>query len=973
MKARTEEFKQAISTFGRQIDSKITYTLNNETIVLTKEDLYSVTPTFQSNILKSAMKQLDIDSNVSIPIGTILRYEFGLKVNGEYEYINYGNYIVKNVEKQEDTRNYKITCYDKMLLSMKDYVKLPITYPITIKNYISALCEYLGITFANRNDNFVNSDKIIPSELYLDSSGNSLGYTFRDIFDELAQVTASTICINKDDALEVRYITDINDMIDEEYFKNVNVRFGEKYGPINSIVLSRSAESDNVYLRDEESVAKNGLCELKIIDNQIMNFNNRDDFLPEMLGKLNGLEYYLNDFSSTGICYYDMCDRYNVKIEDNIYSCVMFNDEILVTQGLEENIYTELPIETQTDYTKADKTDRRINQTYLIVDKQNQKIESVITQTDKQNEKIAKVTQTVEELNSKISDIADITTSNEDNDALVEFEGINQSEPIRVVIRPIGENISYLYPSDNLYPSDDLFLKVRTLRFKNTKTSEIFDYELPADLLYYDSEHYDEFILDYDGQSCVVNKRVGYNADGTTYVLEDEKTLEFEYPRISLTDGDYKVSVLGYDTAYLFVRLMAQNIYTTQFATRAELSSEISQTSQEINLSVDKKLESYSTTTEMNSAIQITASGINQTVSQKVGKNEVISTINQSAEAVTINANKVNISGVINAINNNTTTTIDGDKISTGSITANQIAANTINASKVASDVITTSNFSAQKINADNITSGTINADKINGGTITASAINLGGGTFTANTSGTISAVSGSIGGFTIDGTSGLAGSYGTIRPNGNLLLYPNYGSARYVLSSAMTFNAQTGVIIASNCNGNMAAPSANIDLKACSGASVYLGCMETADGINERSSVTCRNGELRLKSAGAIYANGVAIGGSSSKATKENITDLTQEQKDEVYELIKNIPLKQYDYKEQYGKPFNYGFLIEDIENTKLNDLLHITQSDINKDIKAYCSEDLTRLNLIMIKELMNKVETLETKIKELESDNNG
>lgn len=746
MKSRTEEFKQVISSFGRQIDSKISYEKDNQNVVLTKDDLYSVTPTFQSNILKSAMKQLDFDCKFKIPIGTIINYEFGVKVNGQYEYISFGNYIVEKIEKQEDTKTYKHICYDNMLFSMKDYVKLPITYPITIKNYISALCEYLGITFANRNDNFVNSDKIIPSELYLDSSGNSLGYTFRDVFDELAQVTASTICINKDNALEVRYITDTNDMIDEEYFKNVNVRFGEKYGPINSIVLSRSAESDNVYLRDEESVAKNGLCELKIIDNQIMNFNNRDDFLPEILGKLNGLEYYLNDFSSTGICYYDICDRYSVKIDDNIYSCVMFNDEILVTQGLEENIYTELPIETQTDYTKADKTDRRINQTYLMVDKQNQKIESVITQTDKQNEKIAKVTQTVEELNSKISDIADITTSNEDNDALVEFEGINQSEPIRVVIRPIGENISYLYPSDNLYPSDDLFLKVRTLRFENTKTSEIFDYELPADLLYYDSEHYDEFILDYDGQSCVVNKRVGYNDDGTTYVLEDEKTLEFEYPRINLTDGDYKVYVLGYDTAYLFVRLMAQNIYTTQFATRAELSSEISQTSQEINLSVDKKLESYSTTTEMNSAIQITASGINQTVSQKVGKNEVISTINQSAEAVTINANKVNISGVITAINNNKTTTIDGDKITTGSITANQVSsdvittksfsAQNINANKITSGtistdrleskVITTDNFSAQKINADNITAGTLTGRAISGGTVNGATITGG-------------------------------------------------------------------------------------------------------------------------------------------------------------------------------------------------------------------------------------------------------
>ena len=637
MKVHTTAFKEQIKEMGRELDSIITF---GDT-VLGAEELNAVTPSFQGAILKSVMKQLDIDSNVEIPVGTELNYKFGVKVNEEYEYLDFGNYIVKDVEKQEDTMSYKITCYDKMMFTMQDYVKMPITYPITIRDYINSLCLFLGISFANNGTSFVNFNKKIDHELYLDASGNSIGYTFRDVFDELAQVTASTICINDNDQLEIRYIKDTYDTIDEEFLKNVNVNFGEKYGKINSIVLSRSGESDNIYLRDETSVEENGLCELKIVDNQIMNWNDRSDNLPEILNKLNGLEYYLNDFASTGITYYDLCDRYNVVVGEQTYSCVMFNDEILVTQGLEENVFTEMPEETKTDYTKADKTDRKINQTYLIVDKQNQQIESVISQTDEQNQKIAQVTQTVEELNSKISDIADITISGEDNDAQVELNNINQSEPIRIVVRPIGESISYLYPHNNLFPSDNLFSKNRKIRFTNKSTEETFDYELPDNLLYYNSENYDEFILDYDGQSCVINKKVGYNTDGTTYVLDTPTTLEFEYSRILLTDGDYTISVLGYENAYLFARLMAQNIYTTQFATKAELNSEISQTSQEINLSVDKKLESYSTTTEMNSAIQITANGINQTVSQKIGKDEVVSSINQSAEQITLTGNRL--------------------------------------------------------------------------------------------------------------------------------------------------------------------------------------------------------------------------------------------------------------------------------------------------------------------------------------------
>ena len=208
MKAHTSSFKEQIKLIGKEIDSKITA----GEIVLGKNDLNAVTPSYQGSILKSVMKQLDIDSNVEIPIGTILKYEFGLKVNGEYEYINYGNYVVYSIEKQEDTNSYKMVCYDKLLYSMLDYVKLPITYPISVRDYINAISTALGLKFANKSGTFANYNKQIQADLY-----DGLGYTFRDILDELAQVTASTICLNNNDELEIRYITETGDTIDEEY------------------------------------------------------------------------------------------------------------------------------------------------------------------------------------------------------------------------------------------------------------------------------------------------------------------------------------------------------------------------------------------------------------------------------------------------------------------------------------------------------------------------------------------------------------------------------------------------------------------------------------------------------------------------------------------------------------------------------------------------------------------------------------
>lgn len=386
MKTISYDYKDAIKTMGREIDVKITYTLNNETIELGGEMLNSITPHYEGGILKSVMKQLDIDSNQDIPIGTILNAQFGVFTGSQYEYISFGNFIVYSSEKQEDLKSYKIVCYDKMLYAMKDYESFA-TYPISVRNYINALCTHLNLTFANISDNFVNYDREIPSELFLDANGGSLNYTFRDVLDQLSQITASTICINDDDELKIRYINDTEDTIDGEFLKDINVNFGEKYGPINTITFKRSADADAISRSIPSNLSDDLKNEIAISDNQFLNDDNRGDYIDAILNQLYGLEYYLNDYVSTGITYYDLCDRYSIEIEDEegqitTYSCIMFNDEIQITQGLVENVHTDRPSESETDYNTTTKDDRVQNRTTLIVDKVNGQISSVVSKVD---------------------------------------------------------------------------------------------------------------------------------------------------------------------------------------------------------------------------------------------------------------------------------------------------------------------------------------------------------------------------------------------------------------------------------------------------------------------------------------------------------------------------------------------------------------------------------------------------------------
>lgn len=572
MKTHTSQFKEDIVTIGRQLDSKITYELNGVTQTLVSEDLNSVTPTFQGAILKSVMKELDIDSNVDIPIGTEINYKFGVKLEGNFEYLDYGNYIVYSSEKQEDTSSYKIVCYDKLLYSMKQNEDLGITYPLSVRDYINALCTKLGLKFKNKDDEFANYNRMLDKELYV-----GLEYTYRDILDELAQVTASTICLDKNDKVEIRYISNTAvDTIDENFLKDINVNFGEKFGPINSIVLSRSAESDNVYLQDEESIEQSGLCEIKIKDNQIMNWNDRSDYLPDILKKLDGLEYYLNDFSSTGIAYLDLCDRYNIRVFDNTYSCIMFNDELLVTQGLEENIHTDMPEETQTDYTKADKTDRKINNISIIVDKQQQQIDLLA-------EKIQEVSNTIKGSGS-------ITLTN------------CSKNPLYKLI--ITGDDSLLFPSSNIFPSSTTYLK-DSLLYLNMGESNEKKYDLKIPSLRTLGNVKDEYIMQNNRAKLI--KRIGINEDLGKYVLDTPIEIDLGDIVIELDDGNNTLTMPSFPTSSYEATYLLKNDYTDQFATKVEVTNDIKVASDQIL--IESKSQILDNGDELIASINTTSTG----------------------------------------------------------------------------------------------------------------------------------------------------------------------------------------------------------------------------------------------------------------------------------------------------------------------------------------------------------------------------
>ena len=475
---------------------------------------------------------------------------------------------------------------------MKDYEDLGVTYPITIRAYLKALCTKIGLDFDDTKT-FPNYDKELTKELYLDSNGESIGYVYRDVLTEIAQATGSTICIDDSTiggkTLTLRYVYDTEDTIDERFFKDTGVSFGEKFGPINSLVLSRSADSDITNpVEDAQSIAENGICQIKIKDNQIMNWENRETYMQAIFNAINGIEYYINDCSSTGIIYYDLLDKYSVSIGNNTYPCIMFNNEIIIDQGLEERFYADEMEEYVSEITKSKVNTNKVDRISLTVNKQEGIIQSLVDKT-------------VYVSDTKTG-VGSITLENAYEGQLYKLSIKGQMN----LLFPQSEEGLYGYPlvpSDNLvpsdtltpsspvshgnkilYPSNELFSKSSALLIDDTEYALDFDF-----LNYINNDVCDEFI--YENGTCYIVRRVGIDEHGEKYALDNE-IIESRKSIVLNVKANSTIQLKSFDNAILNATYLLDNIYTQNFATEVYVKSEIKQTADSINLEVTKKLDS---------------------------------------------------------------------------------------------------------------------------------------------------------------------------------------------------------------------------------------------------------------------------------------------------------------------------------------------------------------------------------------------
>lgn len=392
---------------------------------ITPEDINEIRYYFDGALYRSVMRCLEVklkgDWTAKAKKGLLLD---SLKIKathpeGDSVTIGYGGFYIAEAPEYDAAQNLtSVIAYDELYQSMRPYTASLWQSGITVKNYLIAILNKLGINYdANSFNLMANADKVITSEKYLDIENDSTeaAYTYRDILDEIAKASGVTFAFKNSlggDPFKLYAIkpTESGYVIDESNLRSVTI--GAKYGPVKGVVLSREPQEDNVYypsnLSDSQTAIK--ISNVELIEDS-SNDEYRKQFAKGIYDNVTGTEYYLYDLDSFGIGFLNFGDIFTLKVcertggmigDEKEYKTIFMRTDMTVSQGVKEKSKLEAPQATSTDYSAAESaSDKLLKKTMIKVDKQEQRITSLVKES---NEKFSEFTQTVEGLNGEIVD-----------------------------------------------------------------------------------------------------------------------------------------------------------------------------------------------------------------------------------------------------------------------------------------------------------------------------------------------------------------------------------------------------------------------------------------------------------------------------------------------------------------------------------------------------------------------------------------
>ena len=591
------------------------------------------------------MKRIEItynDSDLEFKNKEFNAYKEYKLDNETWESINYGTFVVTNVDPSDTKEEITVTAYDYTLKFANTY-KTDLDYAsgtITLFQVLQEVCQKVGVELENTS--IENGNFIVDSNQFGEDS------MYGNVITAIAQISCNFAKITPENKLKLLFKNETNITIETKDYEE----FEDKRDtlPYNAVSLGLSdIEGENVTLV-AQGVDPDNAKYLTINDNPFAyTQDKRTQLIQAIFDKINGFGY--SSFVLDNCLYPQLECGDLVQIRNKEGQLV---DSIVLRPTFEEvvlNFEAPSTITSTVEYAQPLSAIETAKRAERKVDKANLVITDIAEEVGQYDSRITKVEQTTDQISQEVSQITvpiqevngngSITLENTSNTDLYTFsikgnisllfgnDGKQYGEPVF-----FSDN---LYFNDNqvfstgvplaeiLYPSSTLFGKNMNLIIEYEDETQVI--KLPFTYLNYISQDVcDEFILQ-DGKASII-RRVGINSNMQKYQLENEVIEDLGEFAITLKEGNPKIYLQCFDSAIYNATYMIKNEYTDIFATKVELSSSIEQTNKTITAEVNGKIDTLDK--ELNAKIEL-----------KVNTTDLISEINASADIIRLTGNRI--------------------------------------------------------------------------------------------------------------------------------------------------------------------------------------------------------------------------------------------------------------------------------------------------------------------------------------------
>lgn len=451
----------------------------------------------------------------------------------------------------------------------------------------------------------------------------------REYMSYISEKAGGFCCAGRTGKIQIKKLGEDEEIIPQRLFKTY--KWGEGH-QISRVAYENGTESFKVGYETKDT--------LWIRQENL--FISEEDDIKKIYDAVKDLDFY--SFEGTTIINpaVDIGDIINIDGKKVIYQ-----GEMTLNKRFIADIKSKIAIKQKQDTTTRKQSQQVINRKIQSqIDEENLKLTQLAKETTENTEKLTKHEQTIDSISDKVSNIEETTNVIEGNKTISLGNAV-AGELIELHIYGNNDVFSSLKISDDVVLSDDLYLLGDSIIVVTDSKGNSKEYELGIeDVLRQKEDVYDEYVLK-DGKAQIIRR---INEDGTIKAKEAIENLgAFS---IELFNGTNILSIKNY-TASLKAKFAIQNDMTNIYASKVEMNSAINQTAEQVDINVNKKLESYSKTTEMNAAIKLVSDNITSEVNKKVGKTEVGTYIQQNAEAVKLAWNQISEFIQMMIINNN--------------------------------------------------------------------------------------------------------------------------------------------------------------------------------------------------------------------------------------------------------------------------------------------------------------------------------